>query len=111
MVPSFINHVLNVLIAVAKLPFQILPRMNHPIRQFYYARLTTSRDFMKEVSLTMKSIVSSNLLLNYIGSYLGGDKFQVKADRDVHAKERRQSHGTLAPPAVRQRSLSDSLLV
>lgn len=35
-----------------------------------------------------------------VGSYLGGDKFQVKADRDVHAKERRQSAGSLAPPAV-----------
>mmetsp|Transcript_26541 Transcript_26541/g.28944 ORF Transcript_26541/g.28944 Transcript_26541/m.28944 type:complete len:120 (+) Transcript_26541:105-464(+) len=34
------------------------------------------------------------------GSYLGGDKFQVKADRDVHAKERRQSAGSLAPPAI-----------
>lgn len=36
----------------------------------------------------------------FVGSYLGGDKFQVKADRDVHAKERRQSYGSLAPPAV-----------
>jgi hypothetical protein len=55
---------------------------------------------MKEVSCTGSFCCDLILCFLLVGQYLGGDKYQVQAERDVHAKQRRTSYGNLAPPAV-----------
>jgi hypothetical protein len=61
----------------------------------YFKRFREGGKHFHTISCYFRYLISFSL-----GQYLGGDKYQVKAERDIHAKERRRSFGGNAGPAV-----------